>query len=95
VYLDASSRVRAERRHAARGGGVAVSIGDVGQDLVRRGSIDASREPALVRQGHGWSIPRRPIDGQVGAWCRRARMWGGHSALARRQPRQRMRVTGS
>ena len=56
IYLDASLRVRAERRHAEMArAGVATSVEDVERDLTRRDTLDASREAS-------------PLVCPVGAW---------------------------
>jgi cytidylate kinase len=56
IYLDASLAVRAERRHAELvRAGVATSVDDVERDLVRRDTLDASREAS-------------PLVCPVGAW---------------------------
>lgn len=56
VYLDASLSVRAARRHAELlGAGVATNVEDVERDLLRRDTLDASREAS-------------PLVCPVGAW---------------------------
>jgi CMP/dCMP kinase len=56
IYLDASLRVRAERRHAElTRAGVATSVEDVERDLTRRDTLDASRAAS-------------PLVCPVGAW---------------------------
>jgi len=56
IYLDASLRVRAERRHAEMTrAGVATTVEDVERDLTRRDTLDASREAS-------------PLVCPVGAW---------------------------
>jgi CMP/dCMP kinase len=56
IYLDASLRVRAERRHAELvRAGTATSVEDVERDLARRDTLDASREAS-------------PLVCPVGAW---------------------------
>jgi len=56
IYLDASLRIRAERRHAELvRAGVATHVEDVERDLTRRDTLDASREAS-------------PLVCPVGAW---------------------------
>jgi cytidylate kinase len=56
IYLDASLRVRAERRYAELSrAGVTTSVDDVERDLLRRDTLDASREAS-------------PLVCPVGAW---------------------------
>lgn len=56
IYLDASLRVRAERRHAEMTrAGIATTVEDVERDLTRRDTLDASREAS-------------PLVCPVGAW---------------------------
>lgn len=56
IYLDASLRVRAERRHAEMTrAGVSITVEDVERDLTRRDTLDASREAS-------------PLVCPVGAW---------------------------
>jgi cytidylate kinase len=56
IYLDASLRVRAERRHAELvRAGTATNVEDIERDLLRRDTLDASREAS-------------PLVCPVGAW---------------------------
>ncbi len=69
VYLDASVRVRAQRRcDELRRAGVHEEVENVERDLARRDSFDASREESpLVRPVGAWRVDTSPltIDEQV------------------------------
>ena len=70
VYLDASVRVRAQRRcNELRRAGVHEDVENVERDLARRDSFDASREESpLVRPVGAWHVDtsQLTIDEQVG-----------------------------
>lgn len=98
IYLDASARVRAERRHAelARAG-ASMSIDDVERDLIRRDSLDASRAASpLVRPVGAWLVDTSQvtIESQVGRVVEIARETAAERerGIARTEPRKRMRV---
>jgi cytidylate kinase len=97
IYLDASVRVRAERRHAElTRAGVTASIDDVARDLERRDSLDASREASpLVRPVGAWLVDtsNATIEGEVDRVATIARETAAEraAALARKSPKQRMR----
>ncbi len=98
IYLDASVRVRAERRHAELSrAGVTASIDDVARDLERRDSLDASRaESPLVRPVGAWLVDtsNATIEGEVAKVASLARETAAERAalLARTSPKQRMRL---
>ncbi len=98
IYLDATVRVRAQRRHAelARGG-VATTLDEVERDLNRRDTLDASREASpLVRPVGAWLVDtsEATIEGEVERVASIAREAAAERArlAARRSPSQRMRV---
>ena len=97
IYLDASVRVRAERRHAElTRAGVAASIDEVERDLERRDSLDASREESpLMRPIGAWLVDtsNATIEGEVDRVVTIARETAAEraGALARTSPKQRMR----
>lgn len=97
IYLDASVRVRAERRHAElTRAGVAASIDEVERDLERRDSLDASREASpLMRPIGAWLVDtsNATIEGEVDRVVTIARETAAEraGALARTSPKQRMR----
>ncbi len=98
IYLDASVRVRAERRHAElTRAGVTATVEDVARDLERRDSLDASREASpLVRPVGAWLVDtsNATIEGEVDRVASIAREAAEERArvLARTTPKQRMRV---
>lgn len=98
IYLDASVRVRAERRHAElTRAGVAATIDDVERDLERRDSLDSSRAASpLMRPIGAWLVDtsQATIEGEVARVVSIAREVAAEraAALARTSPKQRMRV---
>jgi cytidylate kinase len=98
VYLDASVRVRAERRFAElTQAGVPTSLDEVERDLVRRDSLDASRaESPLVRPVGAWLVDtsNATIDGEVERVASIAREEAAQraQALTRTEPSQRQRL---
>lgn len=98
IYLDASVRVRAERRHAElTRAGVTATVEDVARDLERRDSLDASREASpLVRPVGAWLVDtsNATIEGEVDRVASIAREAAEERArvLAQKTPKQRMRV---
>ncbi len=98
IYLDASVRVRAQRRHAElANAGATMSVDDVARDLERRDALDASREASpLVRPVGSWLVDTSDItiDGQVDRVVAIARgaATEREGAVARGGPSQRMRV---
>ena len=98
IYLDASVRVRAERRYAelARAG-VRTTVDDVALDLERRDSLDASRaDSPLVRPVGAWLVDtsNATIEGEVARVVALARQAAEERAAAMRRttPSQRQRV---
>lgn len=98
IYLDAAVRVRAQRRHAELSrNGVATTIDEVERDLMRRDTLDASREASpLVRPVGAWLVDtsEATIEGEVERVATIAREAAAERArlLARTTPKQRMRV---
>lgn len=98
IYLDASVRVRAERRHAELAkAGVTTSIDEVARDLERRDTLDASRETSpLVRPVGAWLVDtsQATIEGEVARVVGIARDAANERerSLARIGPSQRMRL---
>ncbi|HXV14907.1 MAG TPA: (d)CMP kinase [Candidatus Krumholzibacteria bacterium] len=98
IYLDATVRVRAQRRHAELSrGGVQTTIDEVERDLVRRDTLDASRaDSPLVRPIGAWLVDtsQATIEGEVARVVSLARAAAAERAasFASREPRQRMRL---
>jgi cytidylate kinase len=98
IYLDATVRVRAERRAAELlQSGVSTTIDEVERDLARRDTLDASREASpLVRPVGAWLVDtsEATIEGEVDRVASIAVETAAERArlLERTTPSQRLRV---
>jgi CMP/dCMP kinase len=98
IYLDATVRVRAERRAAELSrNGVATTIDEVERDLIRRDTLDASREASpLVRPVGAWLVDtsEATIEGEVDRVASIATETAAERArmVERTEPSQRRRV---